>query len=86
MTPNTVTAQTYWVWSKKAEEQNPQRSKAGNPIWPHYQKEAPADWLDKGLIIDSTEYVKEGQTDIFDFIEQNSANEVGKYDKISVDI
>ena len=68
MTPNTVTAQTYWVWSQKAQEQNPQRSKAGDPIWPHYLKEAPAEWLKDELICDSQDYVSEGQTTIFDFI------------------
>ncbi|GAB6931611.1 hypothetical protein JCM10914A_55940 [Paenibacillus sp. JCM 10914] len=69
MTHNTVTAQSYWVWTDKAQEENPQRSRAGDPIWPHYKHEAPADWLERGLICDSKEFVKEGQTTIFDFIE-----------------
>lgn len=63
-----VRAQSYWVWTDKAQGENPQRSRAGDPIWPHYLYEAPEDWIKRGLICDSTEFVKEGQTDIFDFI------------------
>ncbi|GIP02089.1 hypothetical protein J28TS4_04960 [Paenibacillus lautus] len=65
---STVTAKSYWVWTKKAQDQNPQFNRAGDPIWPHYKHEAPARWLEDGLICDSTEVVKEGQTDLFDFI------------------
>ncbi|WP_076152766.1 hypothetical protein [Paenibacillus glucanolyticus] len=68
-TDNTVKAQSYWVWTKKAQEQNPQFNRAGEPIWHHYKHEAPEDWLERGLICDSTKFVKEGQTTIFDFIE-----------------
>ncbi|AYB47144.1 hypothetical protein [Paenibacillus lautus] len=68
MTPDTVTAKSFWVWTKKAQEQNPQFNRAGDPIWPHYKHEAPARWLEDGLICDSTEVVKEGQTDLFDYI------------------
>lgn len=68
MTPNTVTAHSHWVWTHTAEQQNPQRSKAGDPIWPHYLTEAPKKWLDDGLIMDSTEFVKDGQADIFEFL------------------
>ena len=64
----TVKAQTMWVWTKKAEEQNPQRARAGEPIWPHYLTEAPKFMLDDGLICDSGDYVKEGQTSIFDYM------------------
>ncbi|MFE9279366.1 hypothetical protein ACQKLN_29840 [Paenibacillus glucanolyticus] len=68
MTSITVTAQTFWVWTAKAQEVNPKRSRAGEMVWPHYEKEAPARWLEDGLICDSTEVVKEGQTDLFDYI------------------
>lgn len=70
MTPNndTVTAQSVWVWTDKAQEENPQRSRAGDPIWHHYKHVAPAQWLKDGLICDSSDFVKEGQTTIFDFI------------------
>lgn len=64
-----VKAQTYWVWTKTAAQKNPQYSKAGEPIWPHYLREAPAEWLEQGLIADSTakEVMQEGQVDLFDF-------------------
>lgn len=65
---DTVTAQSHWVWSEKAEEANPKRSRAGEMVWPQYSKEAPKKWLEDGLIIDSSEYVKEGQMEIFDFL------------------
>lgn len=64
----TVTATTHWVWTDKAQEDNPQHSRSGDPIWHHYQKEAPKQWLIDGLIIDSSEYVKVGQVSIFDLI------------------
>ncbi|WP_433943479.1 hypothetical protein [Paenibacillus sp. SN-8-1] len=62
------TAKTYWVWTAKAEKENPQRSKEGDPIWPHYQHKAPAEWLERGLIIDSTEFERSGQADLFEFL------------------
>ncbi|MGF7046378.1 hypothetical protein J2T13_000854 [Paenibacillus sp. DS2015] len=65
---DTVTASTFWVWTDKAEKDNPQRSKAGDPIWPHYKEKAPAFMLKDGLIIDSSKYAKEGQLSIFDLI------------------
>lgn len=70
MTSNTekVKAKTFWVWTHKAEEENPKRSKAGSPIWYQHQINAPKYMLDDGLICDSTDFVKEGQTDIFDFM------------------
>jgi hypothetical protein len=68
MTPNTVTADTHWVWTDKAQEKNPKYAKAGAPIWYHQQKNAPKFMLDQGLICDSTEFVKEGQADIFEYI------------------
>lgn len=68
MTPNTVTAQSHWVWTAKAEQENPQRSKAGDPIWPHYLHNAPAQWLKDGLICDASEFVKDGQADLFEFM------------------
>lgn len=63
----TAKAQTFWVWSEKAEKENPQRSKAGVPIWPHYMYEAPAKWLQDGIIIDSSEFERSGQVE-FDII------------------
>lgn len=63
-----VKAKTHWTWTEKAEAENPQRSKAGDTIWPHYMYEAPADWLDKGLIIDSSEFQHSGQADIFEYL------------------
>lgn len=68
MAPNTVTAETTWVWTKKAQEKNPERSKAGEPIWYHQQKHAPKFMLDEGLICDSSEFEKEGQATIFDYM------------------
>lgn len=67
MTP--VSAKTYWVWTQKAEKENPQRSRAGQMIWPHYAHEAPREWLDKGLIVDKSEYEEEGQVELFDLLE-----------------
>lgn len=63
-----VVAKTYWVWTDKAQAADPKRHVAGQEVWPHYAIEAPKQWLDDGLIVDSSEYVAEGQTDIFDFI------------------
>jgi hypothetical protein len=63
-----VEAETFWVWTDKAEKDNPQRSKAGDPIWPHYIEKAPTFMLKDGLIIDSSEFAKEGQVTIFDLM------------------
>jgi hypothetical protein len=63
-----VTAKTKWVWTELAEQKNPNHSRAGDPIWHHYQTEAPKQWLDDGLIIDAENFVKEGQTTIFDYM------------------
>ena len=65
-----VKAQSFWVWSEKAEKENPQRSKAGVPIWPHYMYEAPGKWLEDGIIIDSSEFQHSGQVDLFDLIRE----------------
>lgn len=64
----TVSAKSHWVWTEKAEAANPKRSRAGEMVWPQYSKQAPKKWLDDGLIVDKSEYVKEGQTEIFDFM------------------
>lgn len=64
-----VTAKSFFVWTEKAEKENPQRSRAGVQIWDHYKHNAPAFMLHDGLIIDSSEFVKSGQADIFDYIE-----------------
>lgn len=61
-------AQTYWVWTKKAEDHDSKRHRAGETVWTHYAKEAPLKWLEDGLIIDSSEFVKDGQSDLFDFM------------------
>ena len=65
-----VQASSYWVWTEKAEESNlnPKRTKANEPVWPHYLKEAPAKWLKEGLIKDSSEVVKKGQADLFEYL------------------
>ncbi|MDH6670188.1 Fe-S cluster biosynthesis and repair protein YggX [Paenibacillus sp. LBL] len=70
MTPNTVTAQTHWVWTKKAEKSNlaPYRTKAGERVWEARSIEAPAKWLEDGLIQDASEFEKEGQVDLFDIL------------------
>lgn len=65
----TVSAKTHWVWTQKAEKENPQRSRAGEMIWPHYSKEAPTEWLQDGLIIDKSDYLEEGQVELFDLLE-----------------
>lgn len=64
-----ATARTHWVWTEKAEEADPKRHRAGERVWEHYAKEAPQKWLDDGLIVDSSEYVREGQMEIFDIID-----------------
>lgn len=64
-----VKAQSYWVWTDKAEKADPKRHKAGVRIWEHFAIEAPKQWLDDGLIVDRSEYVAEGQADLFDLLE-----------------
>ncbi|MNP85931.1 hypothetical protein D3C76_1858830 [compost metagenome] len=64
-----ATARTHWVCTVKAQEADPKRHRAGERVWEHYAKEAPRKWLDDGLIIDSSEYVREGQMEIFDLLE-----------------
>ncbi|MEK5058630.1 hypothetical protein BK126_03045 [Paenibacillus sp. FSL H7-0326] len=68
MQNNTVKAKTYWTWTKLAEAKNPTRSIAGKEIWPHYRTEAPAKWLEDGLIQDASEVEKDGQVDLFDIL------------------
>lgn len=68
MTHLTVTAKTEWVWTDKAEQQEPKRHRAGEAVWPHYVKDAPREWLEGGLIVDRSEYEPEGQTDLFEFM------------------
>ncbi|MNW42926.1 hypothetical protein D3C74_201110 [compost metagenome] len=63
------TAKTFWVWTVKAQEADSKRHRSGGRVWEHYAKEAPQQWLDDGLIIDSSEYVREGQMEIFDLLE-----------------
>lgn len=62
-----VTAKTTWVWTDLAEQKNPNHSRSGDPIWPHFQKDAPKEWLDHGLIMDASDIVREGQMSIFDY-------------------
>lgn len=64
----TVKATTHWVWTEKAEKLNPARSRAGEKIWSGREYDAPKYMLDDGLIIDSSEFIKEGQTDLFEFL------------------
>ncbi|MBP1906826.1 hypothetical protein J2Z32_003490 [Paenibacillus turicensis] len=64
----TVKAQSYWVWTYKAEKENPARSRAGETIWNHCKENAPKWMIEKGLIVDKSEFIKEGQTDIFDYL------------------
>lgn len=68
MSSNTVKAKTYWTWTKLAEAKNPNWSKAGTEIWPHYKYDAPAKWLEDGLIQDASEVDREGQLDLFEII------------------
>lgn len=63
-----VKAQSYWVWTDKAQEKNPKYSRAGDPIWPDYKHEAPSEWVEQGLICDASEVEKEGQADLFEYI------------------
>ncbi|PAD73687.1 hypothetical protein CHH67_19830 [Paenibacillus campinasensis] len=63
-----IKAHSYWVWTAKAERQNPKYSKAGEPVWPHYRIEAPAEWLEQELICDSSDFPREGQADLFEYI------------------
>ncbi|MDP1513084.1 hypothetical protein Q8I65_23270 [Paenibacillus ottowii] len=63
-----VTATTHWVWTAKAEKTNPSRSVEGQPIWPHYQQQAPRKWLEDGLIQDSAEFTGKGQMDLYELI------------------
>lgn len=63
-----VSAKSVWVWTDLAQQKNPNHSRAGMPVWHHYQTVAPKKWLDDGLIIDAEDFVKEGQTTIFDFM------------------
>ncbi|WP_322925345.1 hypothetical protein [Paenibacillus campi] len=66
----TATAQTEWVWTKEAELQSDGRQRAGAPVWPQWTKTIPKFNVDRGLVIDKSEYinVKEGQSDLFDFL------------------
>lgn len=63
-----VKAKSKWVWTQEAQEIDPQRI-AGRPItdiYPHYGVEAPAMLLERGHIVDASEY--QGQTDLFDHL------------------
>lgn len=69
MTPEQkVKAQSYWVWTEKAEKTEPKRHRAGERVWDHFAHEAPKQWLDDGLIVDRSEYTAEGQADLFEFM------------------
>ncbi|MEC4569332.1 hypothetical protein L8C07_25635 [Paenibacillus sp. CMAA1739] len=65
---DTVTAKSFWVWTKKAEIKNPAHSREGDPVHERYLYEAPKFMLDDGLIQDSADSPREGQTTIFDYI------------------
>jgi hypothetical protein len=64
----TVKATTHWVWTARAEKENPKWSQEGQEIWPHYRTEAPKKWLDDGLIQDASEYEGKGQADLFEYL------------------
>lgn len=70
MSYNTVKAKTYWVWTEKAEKSNlaPYHTKAGERVWEAKSIEAPAKWLEDGLIQDASEVEKDGQVDLFDIL------------------
>ncbi|WP_051289630.1 hypothetical protein [Paenibacillus massiliensis] len=68
MSNETVKAKTHWVWTAKAERENPQRSVEGREVWSHYLQNAPKRWLDDGLIQDASEYEGKGQADLFDYL------------------
>lgn len=59
-------AKTYWVWTAKAEVSDPNRT-AGAPLPDIYKHDAPEYWLERGVIIDSSEYV--GQMDLYAALE-----------------
>ncbi|MGM1048385.1 MAG: hypothetical protein ACQEXX_19910 [Bacillota bacterium] len=64
----TVTASTFWVWTQKSQDLEPKRHRAGERVWKHNQINAPAKWLEDELICDESEFVKEGQADIFEYM------------------
>lgn len=68
MSSNNVKAKSYWVWTKLAETKNPAHTRSGEPIWQDKLYEAPAKWLEDGLIQDASEVGNEGQLDLFDLI------------------
>lgn len=68
MTPNNITAKTFWVWTELTESLHPER-KAGTKVWSIHEKTAPRSWFDKGFIREAAEEeLPEGQTTIFDFM------------------
>ncbi|MCZ1269052.1 MULTISPECIES: hypothetical protein [Paenibacillus] len=61
-------ANSYWVWTKKAQERNPKRSRAGERIWDSYQYKAPECWLTEGLILDALNNSQDRQLELNDFM------------------
>lgn len=64
----TVTAQTEWVWTEVAEQNNPHWQRAGEPVWSQWKTQVPKGIYDRGLVMDKSEFVKEGQADLFEFL------------------
>lgn len=48
-------AKTQWVWSRVAESKYPER-KAGEPIWPWLRKSVYRSWVEKGYVIDESNF------------------------------
>lgn len=61
-----VDAKTYWVWTDKAEAADPNRV-AGSPLPPVYKGQAPIELIERGYIIDNSEYT--GQVDLYAALE-----------------
>lgn len=64
----TIAAKTEWVWTEEAERRNPDRQRAGEPVWSHWQPRAPKYAVEDGLVIDKSDFRKEGQADLFEFL------------------
>lgn len=68
-----VTAKTHWVWTELAQQTwdnryKGQRREAGKPIRGTPEESVNVDpaWIKRSYVIDSTEYVKEGQLTLFE--------------------
>lgn len=50
-----ATAKTHWVWTKLTESIHPSRI-AGDPVYQHYRNKVYRSWVDKGYVVDASEY------------------------------